>query len=168
MTKDEAEYREIAVTAIRRFILLKDMGPSSKIREGLENIIDEIRGGPPAPPVINPERPKIVCFCGSSRFIDYFAVFQWEYEKAGKIALGLHLLPANYPTPIPDHLAEVEGVAEQLDELHKRKIDLADEVFILNVGGYIGDSTKSEIRYAIAHGKPVRWLEPDKKWEADT
>lgn len=49
-----------------------------------------------------------------------------------------------------------------LDELHKRKIDLADEVYVLNVGGYIGDSTRSEVAYAEATGKPVRWLEDNK------
>ena len=47
----------------------------------------------------------------------------------------------------------------RLDELHLRKIDLADEVMVLNVGGYIGDSTRREIEYANAHGKPVRYLE---------
>jgi hypothetical protein len=46
-----------------------------------------------------------------------------------------------------------------LDELHKRKIDLADEVLVLNVGGYIGDSTRSEIEYAKKEGKIVRYLE---------
>jgi cell division protein FtsB len=46
-----------------------------------------------------------------------------------------------------------------LDELHKRKIDLADEVLVLNVGGYIGESTRSEIEYARKLGKPVRYLE---------
>jgi hypothetical protein len=56
-----------------------------------------------------------------------------------------------------EDLAEVKA---GLDELHKRKIDLADEVLVLNVGGYIGDSTRSEIDYAISHGKVIRWLEP--------
>ncbi|MCE1273866.1 MAG: hypothetical protein LWW75_04985 [Chlorobiales bacterium] len=46
-----------------------------------------------------------------------------------------------------------------LDELHKRKIDLADEVLILNVGGYIGDSTRSELEYAQRLGKTIRYLE---------
>ena len=60
------------------------------------------------------------------------------------------------------HGAETGCTTEQklaLDELHKRKIDLADEVFVLNVGGYIGSSTRSEIEYAEAHGKPVTYLE---------
>jgi hypothetical protein len=47
----------------------------------------------------------------------------------------------------------------RLDELHKRKIDLADEVLILNVGGYIGESTRSELEYAREHDKIIRWLE---------
>jgi hypothetical protein len=47
-----------------------------------------------------------------------------------------------------------------LDELHKRKIDLADEVFIINKGGYIGESTRSEIEYAKAHNKVITYLEP--------
>ena len=47
-----------------------------------------------------------------------------------------------------------------LDDLHKRKIDLADEVFVLNVDDYIGSSTRSEIDYAEAHGKPIRYLAP--------
>ena len=52
------------------------------------------------------------------------------------------------------------GVKEMLDEMHLRKIDLADEIYVINVGGYIGSSTRSEIAYAQAHGKPVRYLEP--------
>ena len=46
-----------------------------------------------------------------------------------------------------------------LDDMHKRKIDMADEIFVINVGGYIGSSTRSEIEYATATGKTVRYLE---------
>ena len=102
-------------------------------------------------------KPTIVCLCGSSRFINHFAVMQWELEKLGAIVLGLHLLPASYPGPA-DHIAEAEGVAKQMDELHLRKIDLADKITVINVDGYIGDSTKREIEYARLHGKPVSWL----------
>ncbi len=104
-------------------------------------------------------RPRIACICGSSRFIDQMAVLGWEIEKTGKIALGLHLLPTGFP---PDHIAEHDGVKEQMDELHLRKIELADEVFVVNVGGYIGESTTREVQYALKLGKPVKWLEPDK------
>lgn len=48
---------------------------------------------------------------------------------------------------------------EMLDEMHKRKIDMADSIYVINVGGYIGDSTKSEIEYAKAHGKAIHYLE---------
>jgi hypothetical protein len=53
----------------------------------------------------------------------------------------------------------LEGRKADLDELHKRKIDLADEIFVINVGGYIGESTKSEIEYARANKKPVSYRE---------
>ena len=49
---------------------------------------------------------------------------------------------------------------EMLDDMHKRKIDMADEIFVINVNGYIGDSTRSEIEYAEVHGKKVNYLEP--------
>ena len=113
------------------------------------------------------DRPKITCFCGSGRFIAEMAILMWEYEKAGHIALGLHLMPEWYgvqkgyckPGEGFHHLAELEGCADQMDELHKRKIDLADEIFVVNSGGYIGSSTRSEIEYATKHGKRIIYLE---------
>ncbi len=106
------------------------------------------------------DRPKIICLCGSSRFIESFAVLAWEFEKAGNITVGLHYLPPSYSKEhIPDHLAEHEGVAKQMDELHLRKIDLADEVFVINVNGYIGESTRREINYAEQQEKPIKYLE---------
>jgi len=110
------------------------------------------------------DRPQIICFCGSSRFVNEMAVLMWEFEKAGNICLGLHLMPNEYGKHRGygenySHLAELEGVNVQMDELHKRKIDIADKVFIVNVGGYIGDSTRSEIEYAKNLGKPVMYLE---------
>lgn len=110
--------------------------------------------------VLNRDRPKIICLSGSSRFIESFAVIAWEFEKAGNITVGLHYLPPSYSQEhIPDHLAEHEGVAKRMDELHLRKIDLADEVFVINVNGYIGESTSREIDYATKLGKPIKYLE---------
>ncbi len=103
-------------------------------------------------------RPKIVCLCGSTRFIDQMAVQAWLFEQQGKIALSCHLLPDWY-CPVEDHFAEHQGVADAMDELHFRKIDLSDEVFIVNPGGYIGNSTRNEIAYAKSTGKPVTFLE---------
>ena len=108
-------------------------------------------------------KPKIVCLCGSSRFVDIMAVTAWLIERdEGKIAMGLHLLPQWYPDVPEHHLAEAEGVAEQMDELHLRKIDLADEIFVIDWGGYIGESTKREIEYAVANNVPIRYLTEEK------
>ena len=54
-----------------------------------------------------------------------------------------------------------EGTKAMLDDMHKRKIDMADEIYVINVGGYIGDSTRSEIEYAGKTGKKVRYLEEE-------
>jgi len=104
-------------------------------------------------------RPNIICLCGSTRFIEIFAVKTWELEREGNIVLGCTLLPTWY-CDVPDHFGEVTGTKEQCDQLHLRKIDLADQVLVLNVEGYIGESTRNEIKYAEAHGKPVCYLEP--------
>jgi hypothetical protein len=104
-------------------------------------------------------RPEIVCLLGSTRFIDRMAVIAWELEKRGRIVLSCHLLPAWYGAQ-PSHQAELEGVAEAMDRLHLRKIDLADWCLVINVGGYVGDSTRREIGYATKLGRPVYYIEP--------
>ena len=53
-----------------------------------------------------------------------------------------------------------DGTKEMLDDMHKRKIDMADEIFVINVGSYIGSSTRSEIEYAAANRKAVNDLDP--------
>jgi hypothetical protein len=118
-----------------------------------------------------PNRPEIVCICGSSRFCDLAAVHAWNFEKMGKLALSMHLLPDWYWQATNkvghDHGAEQEGVAHILDELHLRKIDLCDSVFVVNKGGYIGERTRIEIDYATSKGKRIEYLEPhavDEKW----
>jgi hypothetical protein len=108
------------------------------------------------------DRPKVICLCGSTRFVPEMACIMWALERdEGYITLGLHWLPPQYDgaDKAPDHMAEAAGKKEHFDELHLRKIDLADEVLVVNIGGYIGESTTNEIRYARAHGKPVRFLE---------
>lgn len=106
-------------------------------------------------------KPKIICICGSSRFIEEMVIWRWQAEKQNIITLGMHLLPSWYcDIPIPDHLAEHEGVSKQMDELHLRKIDISDEIFVFNKDGYIGESTRNEINYAESLGKPVKYLEP--------
>ena len=116
----------------------------------------------------NNGRPKIICLCGSTRFIELFAIKTWELEREGNIVLGCTLLPMWYCN-VAHHFGEATGTKEQCDELHKRKIDLADEVLILNVDGYIGESTANEIEYAQKIGKPVQYLnEPERDAEIRT
>ena len=109
------------------------------------------------------DKPKIVVLCGSSRFCDVMAVCAWFIERDEKaITMGLHLLPGWYSKElIPDHLAEHEGIADAMDELHLRKIDLADEIFVVDVDNYIGESTSRELNYAIKLGKPIRLFTED-------
>ncbi len=107
-------------------------------------------------------KPKIVVMCGSSRFVDIMAVTEWLIERNElAITMGLNLLPQWYPDCPPDHLAEFEGCAKEMDELHLRKIDLADEIFVVDWGGYIGESTANEIEYAEANSKRIRYFSCD-------
>lgn len=103
------------------------------------------------------EFPTVVCLCGSTKFIDAFQKAEFDETLAGRIVLTIGC-DAKSDSEL-FHGAEGERVKERLDELHKRKIDLADEVLVLNVGGYIGNSTRSEIDYAMESGKPIRYLE---------
>lgn len=101
--------------------------------------------------------PKIVCLCGSTRFKKEFEFVQRQLTFKGIIVLTVGCFPHS---DIGGHGEDVLGLElkTKLDELHKRKIDLADEVFVVNVGGYLGESTKSEIEYAIKLGKPIRYF----------
>ena len=108
--------------------------------------------------------PKIICICGSTRFADLHAIWRWKFEKTGKyICLMINYLPGWYAKEefgegVHDHFGEATGLKELLDELHFRKIDLCDEVFVINEDGYIGESTKNEIEYAKKIGKPINYL----------
>ena len=106
--------------------------------------------------------PKVITLCGSSRFCGVMTICGWFLERdEGAITMGLHLLPSWY-TPVESHLAEAEGVRDKMDELHLRKIDLSDEIFVVNLENYIGESTRKEIEYATQLGKPVRYFTHDK------
>lgn len=97
------------------------------------------------------ERPVVVCLCGSTRFWEAFQQVAVRETIAGRVVLK------------PEVVAWAgvsidEAVKARLDALHLRKIDMADEILVVNVGGYIGRSTRREIAYARQHGKRVRWL----------
>jgi len=101
-------------------------------------------------------RPKIICLCGSTRFIDTFNEWQKRLTYEGKIVLSIEIVNSQAVDTDPQHCNSI--LKDMLDELHLRKIDLADEVLVLNVGGYIGESTTREIAYACKIGKPIKYL----------
>lgn len=105
------------------------------------------------------KRPTIVCLCGSTRFKEAFEEAQLQESLAGKIVLTVAGYPHHDGGRVRDMIFGRPGVKELLDELHFRKIDLADEVYILNVDGYIGESTRGELAYAQSQGKKIRYLE---------
>lgn len=108
------------------------------------------------------QKPKTIVMCGSSRFIQIMAVAEWFLARDElAITMGLNLLPPWYPDCPPDHLAEHEGCAKEMDELHLRKIDLADEIFVVDWDDYIGGSTAKEIEYALKNDKYVRYFSDD-------
>ena len=105
-------------------------------------------------------RPTIVCLCGSTRFSQAFRDANLRETLAGKIVLSIGC-DMRSDAQLFGHMPEEEvtRIKKRLDELHLRKIDLADEVLVLNVNGYIGESTSNEIEYAISKGKYVKYLE---------
>ena len=98
---------------------------------------------------------RVITLCGSTRFRDAFMEAQKRLTLEGNIVISVGLFGH-----AGDEEVWTEGTKEMLDDMHKRKIDMADEIYVLNVGGYIGSSTRSEIEYALATGKTVRYLEP--------
>lgn len=110
------------------------------------------------------ERPTVVCLCGSTRFSEAFQDANLKETLRGKIVLTIgcdtkgddELFDREFMS-----LDELTNLKAQLDILHFRKIDLADEILILNVNGYIGESTARELTYARAMDKKVRFLEED-------
>lgn len=129
-------------------------------------------------------RPKIICLCGSTKFYEAFQKANYDLTMAGNIVLSVGHYPhqktvrqrvkidgcmgeqeAYVNTVVPVEHGETVGCTPEqkveLDKLHFKKIEEADEIFVLNVNGYIGESTTNEVNYALELGKPVRWLEPN-------
>ena len=104
---------------------------------------------------------KVITLCGSTRFKDAFMEAQKRLTLEGNIVISVGLFGHSGDNEVWEDMSEdtLTKTKEMLDDMHKRKIDMADEIFVVNVGGYIGSSTRSEIEYAQAHGKPVRYLE---------
>ncbi len=99
----------------------------------------------------------VITLCGSTRFKDQFLEAQKRLTLVGNIVISVGLFGHS-----GDDEVWTEGTKEMLDDMHKRKIDMADRIYVINVNGYIGSSTRSEIEYARKKGKQVLFLEPDK------
>ncbi|MGW3983809.1 hypothetical protein [Streptomyces mirabilis] len=110
-------------------------------------------------PYSSASRPKIVVLCGSTRYWDQLAEANLYETAAGRIVLapGCNL---KQPHPLWADAAQADRFKTVLGDLHLRKIDLADEVLVVNPGGYIGESTRREIDYAHSLGKPIRYTHP--------
>lgn len=97
-----------------------------------------------------PDRPEIVCICGSTRFVDEMRAANRDLTLAGAIVVA--------PTEAGELITNEQRTA--LNALHLRKIDLADRVLVVNPGGYIGEATSGEIAHARATGKPISFTDP--------
>ena len=106
---------------------------------------------------------KVVTLCGSTKFKDEFLRVQKELTLNGNIVISVGLFGHSGDNEVWENMDEgtLTKTKEMLDDMHKRNIDMADEIFVINVGGYIGESTKSEIEYAKSTGKKVNYLEPN-------
>lgn len=104
---------------------------------------------------------KVVTLCGSTKFKDQFMQVQKELTLKGYIVISVGLFGHSGDKEVWENMDEgtLTKTKEMLDDMHKRKIDMADEIFVINVNGYIGESTKSEIQYALNKGKKVNYLE---------
>jgi len=101
-------------------------------------------------------RPPIVCFCGSTRFAEKFNEEAIRFTLDGWIVLRPEVVQYSSDGD-PQHSDPITKL--RLDVLHFAKIDLADLVYVINVGGYIGESTSREIQHSMMIGKPIEYLE---------
>ena len=92
----------------------------------------------------------VITLCGSTRFKEQFLEAQKRLTLEGNIVISVGLFGHS-----GDEEVWTPGTKEMLDNMHKRKIDMADAIYVINPGGYIGESTRSEIEYAKANGKKV-------------
>ena len=97
---------------------------------------------------------KVITLCGSTKFKEEFLREQKRLTLGGNIVVSVGLFGHS-----GDNEVWSEGTKEMLDDMHKRKIDMADEIFVINKDGYVGSSTKSEIEYAIKTNKKVVYME---------
>ena len=107
------------------------------------------------------EKYPVITLCGSTRFKDEFMNAQKRLTLEGNIVISVGLFGHSGDQEVWENMDEgtLTKTKDMLDDMHTRKIDMADSIYVINVGGYIGDSTRSEIEYAKKHGKEVQYLE---------
>lgn len=105
-------------------------------------------------PELTEGRFKVITLCGSTRFKPDFERINAELTLAGNVVISVGVFVHAGGSAIS------EAQKRLLDHIHLQKIDMADEIFVVNPGGYIGDSTRGEIEYATRTGVPVRYLVP--------
>ena len=104
---------------------------------------------------------KVITLCGSTRFKEQFRAIQKKLTLEGNVVISVGLFGHSGDSEVWESMDEgtLTKTKEMLDDMHKAKIDMADEIYVINVGGYIGESTRSEIEYALQHRKTVKYLE---------
>ena len=100
-------------------------------------------------------RPKVITLCGSTRFWDHFQRVNAELTVQGNVVFSVAIPSSGDLSPLP------HGTKTVLDQVHFHKIRMSDEILVLNVGGYIGESTQREIEFAKKIGRKVKYLEQD-------
>ncbi len=101
----------------------------------------------------NDKKYNIITLCGSIKFKDEFMKIQEKLILDGNI-----VFTPNFFNNVRKEDID-EKMKKMLDEMHKQKIDMSDEIYVINLGGYIGESTKAEIEYAKEKGKKISYLE---------
>ena len=103
----------------------------------------------------------VITLCGSTRFKEQFLEVQKRLTLEGKIVISVGLFGHAGDKEVWEGMDEgtLSRTKEMLDDMHKRKIDMADGIYVINCGGYIGESTRSEIEYALKQGKTVEYLQ---------
>lgn len=96
---------------------------------------------------------KVITLCGSTRFKEQFLEAQKQLTLEGNIVISVGLFGHS-----GDDEVWADGVKKMLDDMHKRKIDMADAIYVINPDGYIGESTRDEIEYARRNGKEIMFL----------
>ena len=104
---------------------------------------------------------KVITLCGSTKFKEDFMREQKRLTLEGNIVISVGLFGHSGDNEVWESMDEgtLTKTKKMLDDMHKRKIDMADEIFVINKNGYIGSSTRSEIEYAIKAGKKVNYME---------